>query len=187
MPYYVIVDAASGRIVDVDRTQPSAVPAGQTVLQLPPRWANADEFLLRRATFGVFRAGYVEEALRLRARTHDRAYMLARVSEEAARSRRGGHPFSILFVIAQPNPGAPEDPRLRRALEEFILGTRLCDVIAVMSETSLAVLLVDCDAGGAGVALRRVRRRLASAPGCSVTSLTYPGDAERVESLFLPE
>lgn len=187
MPYYVVIDAASGHIVDVDNAQPNAVPAGQMVLQLPARWADTDEFLLRRAAFGAFRAGNHEEALHLRARTRDRTYLMARVSEEVDRSRRGDRPFSILVVTAQPHRGAPEDPRLRRAIEEFILGTRLCDVIAVMSETSLAVLLVDCDAAGAGVALRRVRRSLAGAAGCSVVSLTYPDDAERFEALLRAE
>lgn len=180
MPYYAVMDASSGQIVRVESAEPAKLSDGHMAVALPTKWSDTDEVLLRHTAWNGERA----VAQRHRARAHDRAYMEARLTEECDRSRRTSKPFSLLFMVTEESD-TDSPSRIPLTAEGIGLNTRLCDVVAVMSDTSLAVLLVDCDAQGAAIAFRRVTGHLGAESGSwYVTSMTFPEDAQRIESLI---
>lgn len=113
---------------------------------------------------------------------HDRRYLQDRVREEIDRSRRHGHPFSLLIFEAQPvSDGIPIRRKMDAAIEILKAQLRPSDIVARAFDDVIAALLVETDAAGMKDALLRLRGRLSPLGGTTwrIDTYTYP-DQEQV-------
>jgi hypothetical protein len=115
---------------------------------------------------------------------HDRMYIEARIREEIARSRRYGHPFAIVTFEAIPGTdGVPVHTRVDAVSAIIQQQVRPSDVVARAFDDVIVLLLVETDAAGASDAVFRLRSRLQGHGRWTITTYTFPADADAIAAL----
>jgi hypothetical protein len=184
MPFYVIIEALSGEILDVVMSLDEQLPSGAIAIELPApnddirRWlkahkkgaggGSAGELRLDREDAESAGAGGAPQP-----RFRDAEQFFARLEQELARAEQGGRHLGVLLFDL-----APID---RGQSQEFVVETlRLhgqellpCDLVARLRDHLTAVLLPDIDARALGIVPERG----------GVTALTYPLDRLALEAL----
>jgi hypothetical protein len=184
MPFWALVEALSGDVLDVVESLDEEAPPGVIFVELPARdddmraWiarhrrkkagASARELLLEKEEAGdeAKRGGRREEM-------RDAEQFFARLDQELLRAELERRQFSVLLFDLHPVD--------RQMAQEFVLETLKqhkqevlpCDLVARLRDHLVGVLLRDVDARQA---------RLAPERGL-VTALAFPDDRPALEAL----
>lgn len=110
----------------------------------------------------------------------------SRIAEEVSRSKRYGHPFTVL--ILRP----PKTPDVRDVLDSSWFDSlrrslvRGCDLVALFEpERAVAVLLPETGVAGAGALLERLRPAIADvSEEWQYAVLEYPGNSDEIEDFM---
>ena len=183
MPFYAIVQALSGDVIDVTLTLDEALPPGAIAVELPGRWEDLPEHVrarLRNKAGGgggeAFLDREEQEAARRggrRAAPGDAEQFFARLELELLRAEESGRQFTVLLfeIAAIDRPVATDFAR--ETLEAHGQELLPTDFVAKLRDHVAAALLLDVD----GHALAIVPERGA------VTVLTYAADRPALEAL----
>jgi hypothetical protein len=185
MPFFAVVAAATGDILDVVESLDEDLPPGAIAIELPAkeddlrRWlaqhnrdrgggAGGDElFLDRTESHEGDRHGGRREEMR------DAEHFFVRVEQEIVRADLEERRFGLLLfhVATIDRPRAQEFVlgELQRHAQELLPS----DLIARLREHLVGVLMPDTDAASLHMTVSRG----------SVTALTYPADREQIELL----
>jgi hypothetical protein len=183
MPFYALVEAATGDIVDVKEYLEGPPPAGCIVVELPGRFEDVQAFLrARRKSRGGGGGSEVlldreEETASSRGGGRrdltDAEEFFARLQAQLARSAVESRPFTVLlFDLAQID--RPEGHEfVLRTLSDHGQELLPCDHVARLRDHLVAVMMPDIDARETNVKPERG----------SVSRLVYPFDAEAISAL----
>ena len=185
MPFFAVIEAATGDILDVVESLDDDLPPGAIAIELPAkdddlrRWLaqhnkdrgggnGGDELFLDRTE-----AAHTDRGGGRRDEMRDAEHFFVRLDQEVVRCEVGDRRFGVLLFHI-----APID---RPLAQEFVLhelnrhGQELLptDLISRLRDHLVAVLLPDTDAASLHMTVSRG----------SVTALTYPGDREQIDLL----
>lgn len=182
MPFYAVIDSASGDVLDVVLALEHEAPAGAIVVELPGRGDDVRAWLAAHARERggggldealADREHPEEKAARGREELHASEVFFARLEQALLRAEvEGRHLGVLLFAIP------PSD---RERAGDFVLaalaGSRQellpCDVMASLRPHLTAVLMPDVDARDLDVRVSRGE----------VRALSYPDDRAEIEAL----
>jgi len=183
VPFYAIVDAITGNVLDVEVTLDEALPPGAIAVELPGRWEDLPEHIrarLRNKAGGGGGEAYLDREEQdaggrggRRSQPGDAEQFFARLEVELLRAEESGRGFSVLLfeIAAVDRPIATE--LARETLAASGLEVLPTDFIGRLREHVVAALLVDVDARTAAIEPERG----------SVTVLTCPADRAGLEAL----
>jgi len=115
---------------------------------------------------------------------HDLCYLQSRVWEEMERCYRYGRHFSLILFRADNGPRAQIADCASAALAVMVSRLRSTDIVARVSDDTIAALLVETDPPGAARAVERMREELQTYGGSWVSrSLSFPADSPAIEAL----
>ena len=183
MPFYAIVEAATGNVIEVTLTLDEPVPAGAIAVELPGRWEDLPEHLRARLKNKAGGGGgevYLdreEEDANRRGGRHsqpgDAEQFFARLEVELLRAEETGRAFTaFLFELAPVDRAAATD-FVRDTLAASGLELLPTDFVGRLREHVAAALLTDVD----GHAIEITPERGA------VVALTYAADRAELEAL----
>ena len=183
MPFYAIVEALSGDVIDVTLSLDEPVPAGAIAVELPGRWEDLPEHLrarLKNKAGGgdgeAFLDREEQEAARRGGRSAtpgDAEQFFARLELELLRAEESGRPLTVLLfeIAAIDRPLATDF--VRETLEEHGQEILPTDFVAKLRDHVAAAMLLDVDGGTLAIVPERG----------AVTVLTYPADRVALEAL----
>jgi hypothetical protein len=182
VPFYALVEALTGDIIDVVESLDEAVPAGAIAIELPAReddvrhWlaqhrkdrggggAGGEVFLDRTEHGEKGKGGRRDEM-------SDSEAFFARLQQEILRTELDGRHLAVmLFDIAPIDRGAPHEfvkETLRRHGQDLLP----CDLVSQLRDHIVGVLMPDTDSED----LRIVPER------GYVTAMTFPRDRDQIE------
>lgn len=184
MPFYALVDPATGEPVEVVLDLDREIPAGLIVIELP---APRDRVTLAEATRdrGGGAGGHEVQTERDRdahaglassRQPHDQTadQFFARVERELNRAKKTEQHFSVLLFDLAPVDRPRAEELIKEILHECKRDLVPGDYMAPLREHLTGVLLRDVNAGGARIAL----------PRGEVTVIAFPQDRKAIESLL---
>ncbi len=183
MPFYAIVEALSGEVIEVTPSLDEPVPATAFVVELPGRWEDLPEHLrarLRNKAGGGAGETFLDREEQegsggggSRSPASDAEQFFARLEVELVRAEQHGRPFAVLLfeVAAADRPQATDF--VRETLQAHSQELLPCDFVAKLRDHLCAVMLLDID----GHTLTIVPERGA------LTVLAYPADRPALEAL----
>jgi hypothetical protein len=183
MPFYAIVDAITGNVLDVEVTLDEALPAGAIAVELPGRWEDLPEHIrarLRNKAGG----GGGEVCLDReeqdaggrggrKSQPGDAEQFFARLEVELLRAEESKRGFSVILFELAPVDRPTATEFARETLATCDLEVLPTDFIGRLREHVAVALLVDVDARKAAIEPERG----------AVTVLTYPPDRAGLEAL----
>lgn len=183
MPFYAIVEAATGNVLDVELTLDEPLPPGAIAVELPGRWEDLPEHIrarLRNKAGGGGGEAYLdrdEQGAGGRGGRHsqpgDAEQFFARLEVELLRAEEMRRGFTVLLFELAPIDRAAAADFVRDTLGACGLEVLPTDFVGRLREHVAAALLVDVD--GHTVAIEPERG--------AVTVLTYAADRAELEAL----
>ncbi len=183
MPFYAIVEAATGNVIDVELTLDGPLPAGAIAIELPGRWEDLPEHIrarLRNKAGGGGGEAYLdreeEEAARRGGRNSTPGgaeQFFARLEVELLRAEETGRGFTVLLFELAPIDRATATDFVRDTVAACGLEVLPTDFVGRVRDHVAAAILVDVDGGAVTVEPERG----------AVTALTYPADRAGLEAL----
>ena len=182
MPFFAVIDPATGDVLDVVMSLDHAPPAGAIVVELPGRGEDVRAWL---AAHGRERGGGgIDEAYLEREHAedkrdgrqrevHDAEVFYARLEQALLRAEVEGRHLAVLLFTIAPSDRERAEEYVRAALAGARQELLPCDVLALLRPHLAAVLLPDVDARGLAIA----------APHGQARALTWPDHAPEIEAL----
>ncbi len=183
MPFYAIVEALTGNVLDVELTLDEPLAPGAIAIELPGRWEDLPEHIrarLRNKAGGGGGEAYLdreEEDANRRGGRHsqpgDAEQFFARLEVELLRAEETGRAFTaFLFELAPVDRAAAAD-FVRDTLAASGLELLPTDFVGRLREHVGAALLADVDGHAVEIAPERG----------AVIALTYAADRAELEAL----
>jgi len=183
MPFYAIVEATTGNVLEVTPTIDEPVPAGAFAVELPGRWEDLPEHLrarLKNKAGGGGGEAYLDREEQdaggrggRHAQPGDAEQFFARLELELLRSEETGCTFTVFLFESAAVDRATATDFVRDTLAAHGLELLPTDFVGRLREHVAAALLADVD----GHAVEVVPERGA------VTALTYAADRPALEAL----
>lgn len=184
MPFWALVDPATGEPVEVVQDLDRPIPDGLIVIELP---APRDRVTLAEATRDRGGGAGGQEvqtetqadpnaSRRAPPQRNDHAadQFFGRVERELTRAKKTGEHFSVLLFDLAPVDRPRAEELVKEILHECKRDLVPGDYLAPLREHLTGVLLRDVNAGGARIAL----------PRGEVTVIAFPQDRKAIESLL---
>jgi len=182
MPFYALVDARTGDIIDVVTYLDGPSPPGVMVVELPARWEDVEAYLrARRRDRGGGGGGEVllERDEQSHSKGEQRREMTdaeefyARLEAQLGRSETERRTFSVLLFDLAPADRGDGHAFVLETLASHGQELLPCDVLARLREHLVAVLMPDIDARDQRITVHRG----------DILALVYPHDADAIRSL----
>ena len=184
MPYYAIVEVASGEVTRVTPHRPALVPPGRVCVRLSDGPARGDAAEVAAGTAAAARQAPLTAARLARAprrRARDAAWMRARLADEMAAGQSGRVFCLLVFEAARGGAQRPEE-MVRGAL--LVLGTSLgaTDVMGRLSPNTIGILMQHAGVPAGRAVFSRLQYRLSQLPGrWRGHCFSYPADRGEME------
>ena len=183
MPFYALVEADTGDILDVVTYLEGPAPVGVLVIELPARWEDVEAYLrARRKDRGGGGGGEVllerdEQGQGgkggARRDLTDAEEFYARLEAQLARAEAERRNFTVMLFDLAPSDRAEGHVFVQQTLREHDQELLPCDTMTKLRDHLVAVLMPDIDARDQAMKPRR---------GESLT-LVYPYDAMQLRTL----
>jgi hypothetical protein len=183
MPFYALVEALTGDIVDVKEYLDGPPPTGCIVVELPGRFEDVQAYLrTRRKSRGGGGGSEVlldrdEDAAsgagRGRRDLTDAEEFFVRLQAQLVRSEAEGRPFSVLLFDLASIDRQEGAEFVLRTLDEHGQELLPCDLVARLRDHLVAVMMPDIDARESPIEPARG----------SVVTLAYPFEKQALQSL----
>ena len=183
MPFYAIVEALTGNVLDVELTLDEPLPAGAIAVELPGRWEDLPEHIrarLRNKAGGGGGEAYLDREDQdaggrggRHAQPGDAEQFFARLEVELLRAEEMGRGFTVLLFELAPIDRAVATDVVRDTLVASGLEVLPTDFAGRLREHVAAALLIDVDGHAFDIEPEHG----------AVTVLTYAGDRAELEAL----
>jgi hypothetical protein len=183
MPFYAIVEAATGNVLDVELTLDGPLPPGAIAVELPGRWEDLPEHIrarLRNKAGGGGGEAYLDREEQeaggrggRRSQPGDAEQFFARLEVELLRAEETGRGFSVLLFELAAIDRAAATEFVRGTLEACGLEVLPTDFAGRLREHLAAALLVDVDGHAMSIEPERG----------AVTVMTSAADRAELEAL----
>ena len=183
MPFYAIVEAATGNVLDVELALDRELPAGAIAVELPGRWEDLPEHIrarLRNKAGGGGGEAYLDREEQdgdgrggRHSQPGDAEQFFARLEIELLRAQETGRGFTVLLFELAPVDRPAATDFVRETLAASGLELLPTDFVGRLREHVAAALLADVDGHAVEVDAERG----------TATVLTYAADRADLEVL----